>query len=194
MPSDTTVSNYVDLVYNDTKKKIVESVTGVESALTTDMWTSLANKGFITITCHYIYQDWKLNNTLLATRITSDRHTGINIARELKKIADEFGLGGVIALVADNASNMVTAAEEGGYTCQPCVSHTLQLCINDRLKHQSRKQWLLRRDSLVTSHILRWPPKPYTTIRGKWGLTGPCASSRMWPRGGIRHFLWLNDC
>ena len=50
--------------------------------------------------CHsYIYQDWKLNNTLLATRITSDRHTGINIARELKKIADEFGLGGVIALV-----------------------------------------------------------------------------------------------
>ena len=137
VPSDTTVSNYVDLVYNDTKKKIVESVTGVESALTTDMWTSLANKGFITVTCHYISQDWKLNNTLLATRITSDRHTGVNIARELKKIVDEFGLGGVIALVTDNASNMVTAAEEGGYTRQPCVSHTLQLCINDSLRQQT---------------------------------------------------------
>ena len=134
VPSDTTLSNYVKLVYDETKEKVLRTVSGSIAALTTDMWTSLANRAYMTVTCHLISKDWKLENIVLATRETSDRHTGINIAKHLKDIEQEFNIHTVIALVTDNARNMLVAAEEAKYVRQSCFSHTLQLCINDGLK------------------------------------------------------------
>ena len=122
------------IVYDEAKEAVVGQVSGSTSAITTDLWTSLGNKAYITVTCHMISGDWKLRNILLATRGVLDRHTGTNIAQHLTQIVQEFNIGSVAAIVTDNAKNMVIASAEAGYPRVACFSHTLQLCVNDGLK------------------------------------------------------------
>lgn len=56
---------------------------------TTDMWTSDSNKAYITVTCHFIFDDI-LYSPVLATREVHDSHTGENIAASLRLIFDEW--------------------------------------------------------------------------------------------------------
>ena len=102
-------------------------------SFTTDMWTSCARMGYITVTAHYISSDWKLHNKVIATRAVPEKHTGVNIANVLINIKDEFQIQSLKALTTDNAQNMVVAANEAGFERWPCFSHTLQLAINDAL-------------------------------------------------------------
>ena len=125
VPSASTISKYVDLLYKGTKDTLLAELTGCVAALTTDMWTSMTSKGYITITCHHISPEWKL--------VTTDTRVKILLAVE-----QEFHIGQVTALVTDNASNMVTAEVLGGYTRLGCFSHSLQLCINDGMKQPTR--------------------------------------------------------
>ncbi len=62
-------------IIEDIKECDIKSI-----AITTDMWTSLANKGFITITCHIINQYFVHKNYVLDTLEMTEDHTGANIA------------------------------------------------------------------------------------------------------------------
>ena len=134
VPSATTVQKYIGLEYDNVKEAVIKSLKGQHVSLTTDMWTSAANHGYITLTCHYITEDWQLKNNVLATRELKERHTGVNIAQCIGDLKDEFGLGSVTCIVTDNASNMNVAALESGISRVSCFSHSLQLAINDGLK------------------------------------------------------------
>ena len=76
-------------------------------------------------------------NTVLATRKMIDRHTGINIAKEINKIKDEFGILDVSCIVTDNAANMVVACDESHLSRLSCFAHSLQLSINKGLKQEA---------------------------------------------------------
>jgi hypothetical protein len=59
IPSCTTVCNYLKKSYIDAKAVMIEQISGQEGvALTTDLWTSAANDGYITVTAHYVVNDW----------------------------------------------------------------------------------------------------------------------------------------
>ncbi len=49
-------------------------------AFTTDIWTSVAVDGYMTITCHYLDSKWKLCTKVLTTAEMPEHHTGVNIA------------------------------------------------------------------------------------------------------------------
>lgn len=65
----------------------------------------------------------------------SDRHTGENIARIITDMKLEFGLQIVTAIVTDNAANMLKADTGANLDHTGCFAHTLQLAVNDGLKH-----------------------------------------------------------
>ncbi|XP_041366567.1 E3 SUMO-protein ligase ZBED1-like [Gigantopelta aegis] len=101
-------------------------------ALTCDHWTSCAVEGYVTVTAHFVDDEFYYHNCVLETRQTTERHTGMNIAQDLKVVISEFGIEkeGVTALVSDNASNMVACMEHmGGIMHIRCFGHTLQLSI-----------------------------------------------------------------
>ena len=129
----STVGKNLDHLYEECKKDLIDLIKGHDVSFTTDMWTSLRNHGYITVTAHFILE-WKLHTKILATRKVVERHTGVNIANLLLKIHDEFKIGSVPALVTDNAPNMQVAAKESGIPRWPCFSHTLQLAVEDGLK------------------------------------------------------------
>ena len=132
VPTRTTVSNYVSLQYTEevtNVKELLKSQAAV--AFTSDHWTSLATEGYITMTAHFIDKDWNFQNSVLATRKVTDRHTGENTAHEIRAIASEFGLtdNQVAGIVTDNASNMVSCVEHLHWPHIRCFAHTLQLSI-----------------------------------------------------------------
>ena len=64
-----------------------------------------------------------------------ESHTGSNIASILTEAVKEWGLPPDPALVTDNASNMVVAAKECGFTYHlGCFAHTLNLACERALK------------------------------------------------------------
>lgn len=70
-------------------KSMVQTI--ADLSITTDMWTSDCNKLYITVTCHFIF-DNHLYSPVLATREVFDSHTGLNIATTLKNIFNEWGI------------------------------------------------------------------------------------------------------
>ena len=134
VPCKTTVGKYLTLSYDQMKSDLIQSIScqpGV--SLTTDHWTSLATEGYITVTSHYIDEEWNFNNYVLATRKTTERHTGENIFADIKSICREFAIRdeSITCLVSDNASNMVSCAAllPDNITHVRCFGHTLQLAI-----------------------------------------------------------------
>ena len=76
-------------------------------ALTTDCWTALTAESYITITCHYISDDWQMNAAVLLTESLPGRHTVDNLPEKMNEAVEQWGLEGrVIACVHDNAADM----------------------------------------------------------------------------------------
>ena len=80
-----------------------------------------------------------MGSKVLVTREMTEWHRDIHIAESLTEIAKDWNLDGkVIAVVHDNASNMVLASdllEDWGDL--PCFGHTLQLAVNGGLEVNS---------------------------------------------------------
>ena len=142
IPSWRSITARVEAKYDELKAKAVQLLGGDSCqgvALTTDMWTSIATKGYIGVTAHYIDPSWCLRSLVLSTEAMEKRHTAVNISQRLREISTEWKIADKVeAIVHDNAANMVLAAtlldEELDWGHVACVGHTLQLSINDGLK------------------------------------------------------------
>ncbi|XP_042482915.1 zinc finger BED domain-containing protein RICESLEEPER 2-like [Macadamia integrifolia] len=60
-------------------------------SLTSDLWTSITNDGYIALTAHYIDKDWVLHKKLLKFCIMPPPHTGIHICEMVSKILSDWG-------------------------------------------------------------------------------------------------------
>ena len=78
-------AKYEDAVNN--LKKDLEDTPWV--SLTTDIWTSRGTKGYITVTAHYVSDDWILKSAVLETPRLCKDHTAANIADELTRICKD---------------------------------------------------------------------------------------------------------
>ncbi|XP_042514460.1 zinc finger BED domain-containing protein RICESLEEPER 2-like [Macadamia integrifolia] len=81
-------------------------------SLTSDLWTSITNDGYIALTAHYIDKDWVLHKKLLKFCIMPPPHTGIHICEMVSKILSDWGIDRKL-----------------------CCAHILNLIVQDGLKH-----------------------------------------------------------
>ena len=139
VPSAATVTKHLQLLYQDTKSDLVELLSGQQVSLTTDMWTSLGARGYITITAHFVTPGFKYVTKLIATRPLDVKHTGDAISKVLTDIAGEFGVDSIVGITTDNAANMVKAGKnlESLLLHNFCFSHTLQLAVEEGLKNKT---------------------------------------------------------
>lgn len=78
---------YIDAVTE--LKNMLNQVTYL--SITTDLWSSDSNVGYITVTAHFVFCD-KIFARVLATREIAVAHTGENIAGVLKTILNEWSI------------------------------------------------------------------------------------------------------
>lgn len=104
--------------------------------ITTDAWTSRNNDAYIAVTCHFIdIETEALKTVLLSCFITTERHTAINLEKDLRLVLEEWKLlPKVVAIVSDNAANIVCAVENLKKTHISCFAHTLNLAVQDGLE------------------------------------------------------------
>ena len=114
-------------------------------AVTTDIWTNRATEAYMTITAHYISNEWKIENNILFTSEMAERYTCryyCNIASRIQEVLEVWNIQArhVCAVVTDNASNMTAALNSLECGHLPCFAHTLQLAVNKGLNANSLNQ------------------------------------------------------
>ncbi|KAJ4919271.1 hypothetical protein JOQ06_022231 [Pogonophryne albipinna] len=156
----------VPRLYAQTKAHVKASLGKAERvALTCDGWTSRTTEAYVTITAHFINEEWDLVTYVLQTRDMPESHTGHNLAEHLRKALAEWEITEKDpVIVTDNASNMTIAAEEAAFTLHvKCYAHTLNLAAQRALKITAVARLLGRvrrivnffRQSTTANHMLK---------------------------------------
>ena len=106
VPDRHVVASYVKVIYEEGHAELKRDIGGCGVGLTTDLWTSHANEGYITVTAQYINSSWEQKTKVLGTRVVKARHTGEQVSLELKKLMDEYQIPKCYGICTDNAANM----------------------------------------------------------------------------------------
>ena len=141
IPAPETFSrSLIPEMYTAVKNKVQILVDKAHSvSITSDVWTSTNNlNAFLSLTAHWIDEDWNRMFVVLSLRNLEDRHTGQLIATSLINMLDGWSIPierrGV--LVRDNGASMVKAAQLSELQDLGCYIHTIQLVVKLGLKSQ----------------------------------------------------------
>ena len=131
----------IDQKYQVLKEQIGNQVAQQSClSLTTDMWTSRAGDGYISLTAHYITDNFELCHHNLSTCHFPGSHNHSTIAEILQKLADTWSIDlneHVSCFTADNGSNIVKSLKDDLNKMHiPCAGHTLNLSVEAGLKDQ----------------------------------------------------------
>ena len=104
-------------------------------AVTSDGWSSRDNHSYISVTLHFINNDWELKCFLLETGEMIEQHTAVNLANYLEEVIAHWNLSAthISAVVTDNAPNITAAVARLEWQRLCCFSHTLQLSAHKAL-------------------------------------------------------------
>lgn len=94
--------------YEVVKQKLINVLTENEckKSLTCDVWTNISQEAFLSVTVHYIQDNFTLRSHTIAVRHVIDTHTGENLANLLDEVLLEYGLRDqILTITLDNASN-----------------------------------------------------------------------------------------
>ncbi|KAJ8346731.1 hypothetical protein SKAU_G00281320 [Synaphobranchus kaupii] len=81
----------IPALYAETRAKVEDALQSAERvALTCDGWTSRATESYVTITAHFIDNNWELQSYVLQTRVMHESHTGAHMAEVLEKATVEW--------------------------------------------------------------------------------------------------------
>ena len=118
-----------DLVMKKVQMKIANEMNYY--AITTDIWSSRVMESFMSVTLHYLTEDFEMINLVLEVSPFHESHTAINISTFLKKSFEKFGLRPekLSMMMRDNASNGVKACNNLGIRHFGCVGHSIHLVI-----------------------------------------------------------------
>ena len=146
LPVKKTIRKYLDIEYQEKKETVRNLLSQQPSvALTTDIWSSRARQGYITVTSHFIDEKWNMRRGVLATHYMPESHTGENIAKRIL----EFLIKEVAGISHDNAANMKLAARQLDVPSTLCFGHTLQLAIQEGLSHPTTTECLKSCKALI---------------------------------------------
>ena len=98
------------------------------------------------LTVHYIDSDWNLCNFQLDIIPFANKHTGVNIAKEIIRVLEEFNISTrIISLTTDNEAAMLVCGREiadafddeissMNFSHYRCAAHVLNLGVKNGLK------------------------------------------------------------
>jgi hypothetical protein len=138
LPNRQTISrSLIPALYENCLTNTKNTVSKISHCcLTTDCWTSSNNDSFISVTVHFLDENFKIQSMLLTCSIFDKSHTSENLAKELLTIAKDWAIEGKIVLaVSDNAANIKSAIQNRTpWKFFGCYAHTLNLIVGDALK------------------------------------------------------------
>ena len=147
---NTIKANILD-IYRIEKRKMkqeLESLSG-RICLTSNLWSSSTMDGYLSLTAHYVDENWNLQSRILNLRFMPPSHTGQLLAEKFIGLLKEWGIERkVFSLTVDNASANNSFVEilkshlnmngvllcDGDYFHVRCGAHILNLIVQSGLK------------------------------------------------------------
>lgn len=144
-------------VYNRLKCSIAESLNEASFlSCTTDIWTnSNSNTSFLSLTAHWLKENFSFEHYVLHCKEIEGRHTGLNICENIKAMLSNWSinLDRVHLVVRDNAYNMRLGMSLLNTNSLPCFIHTLQLVIKDSLFEDVDIKLMLAKARKICGHF-----------------------------------------
>ena len=112
------------------KEKVKQELSAASFfSATTDLWSSIGLKPFISYTIHFINSNWELCSHCIQIQYIPEDHTGDNIGEALKSTSHSWDLdvSNQVCLTTVSGTNMIKAAEDLGWVRLSCFSHNLHL-------------------------------------------------------------------
>ncbi|XP_065138382.2 E3 SUMO-protein ligase ZBED1-like [Paramisgurnus dabryanus] len=156
-------------------------------AATTDLWSSRTMEPYLSLTVHFISEEWVLQSHCLQTSYFPNDHTGEFLAAGLKEAFDSWGLSEqkLVAITTDSGANIKKAIELNNWTRLQCFGHRLHLAIETAMKDDRIQRavgvckrivsafsysWKKRRDLAIVQNDLGLPKHVLTTeMPTRWG-------------------------
>ncbi|KAJ8728544.1 hypothetical protein PYW07_006240 [Mythimna separata] len=157
IPDTTTLKKkLLPQYYENVKQKLVIALSQAEHvSVTTDLWTSIANEGILSITGHFFHNE-KLIAPLLEVVKMEGSHNAENIASVLDASLLKWGIRSKCeAITTDNAQTMINAAAKLQIRHIPCFAHSLNLTKKGFKTSDDEKraaQWL---EKTYASHLAK---------------------------------------
>ncbi|KAL7868960.1 hypothetical protein SRHO_G00103440 [Serrasalmus rhombeus] len=126
-------------MYEKCKAQVETELSQVDCyAATTDMWSSRTTDPYISLTVHFITEDFQLKSRCLQTTFFPEDHTSENIATGLREAVAAWGLdaGRQVCITTDDAANMVKAPALNKWTRLQCFGHRLHLAVENAVKNE----------------------------------------------------------
>lgn len=128
-------------LYASTRKQVNQELSNVQYlSATTDMWSSIGMRPYMSYTVHYIDDEWKLRNRCLQTQFLPDDHTGEHLAEAMEAALGAWDLHAAnqTCLTTNNGSNIKNAAGHLLWPRLSCFGHNLHLAITKALQGDNR--------------------------------------------------------
>ena len=78
-------------LYTSTKERVAAEIQQVRFfSATTDMWSSIGLKPYMSYTIHFIDNDWTIQNRCLQAQFFPESHTGENITEAMQSTLDSW--------------------------------------------------------------------------------------------------------
>ena len=147
--------DHLPKMYLSKRAELEEQLKSIEyCSITTDLWTSRATEGYITITAHFITNTWKMKSVVLKTSPVNESHTSENISAVLREVMDEWKLSDKIhCATTDSASNIKRAIRMNKWNHLACFAHTLNLIVTDAIKHDEDLAELIQKVKNIVSYF-----------------------------------------
>lgn len=154
IPSKKTVKTDILNTYEILRNNMQITLDGIQNVtLTIDYWTSNVNESYLTVTAHYISNDYKLENYIIDTEKFSDRNSPEDIAEILKNIIHNWKIH-VLAIVTDGSPKMLSAIallEDVQHI--KCFAHTLNVVIKQSMESFSEIQEIRRKCGDIIQYL-----------------------------------------
>ncbi|KAI5417293.1 hypothetical protein KIW84_042051 [Lathyrus oleraceus] len=129
--------------------KYYSKVMQPQVALTTDCWTSIQNQNYLTLTTHFVDNEWNYQKRIISFTVIPN-HKGDTVGRKIEEVLRDWGIRNVSTITVDNATSNDVAVTylhrkistmngmmgDGKCFHTRCAAHILNLVVNEGLKEK----------------------------------------------------------
>ena len=92
LPSATHFTHLIEQRYQVVKEKMRGIFCADSVAITADIWTSITTDSYLTVTIHYLSEEWEMKSIVSGTLPLLESHTADNLATWIKEMVEETGV------------------------------------------------------------------------------------------------------
>lgn len=118
-------------------KELIAEDAGPFLSFTTDCWSG-DTEALMSLTCHFIDDNWERKQVVLNAKAMSGSHTGEYISNMFISLLKQWDIDHdrVVLVLRDSGANMIKGLRLAEIPDLSCSTHTIQLVVNDGMNSQ----------------------------------------------------------